>query len=221
MSKKLEWDKTGERFYETGCDRGVLYPFDTENGYTPGVAWNGLTNVSESPSGADETPLHADNIKYASLFSAEEYAAKIEAYMYPPEFEECDGSAALMPGVHIRQQRRKSFGFCFRTLKGNDTPTEADDGYVLHLVYGCMAKPSERSHDTVNNSPDAVKMSWDISTVPVHVDGFKPTSVLEIDSMTLDAKKLAALEKVLYGSDEADARLPLPDEVKTILEEAA
>lgn len=217
MPERIKWDKTGERKYETGVDHGVFYPFSQTKGYTPGTPWNGLTNVTENPSGGEETPLYADNIKYASLYSAEEYGVKIEAYTYPDEFAECDGSAAFVEGVRIRQQKRKSFGLCYRTLNGNDTPDDDDDGYTLHLVYGCMATPSERSHDTQNSSPDAVKMSWDVKTVPVSVEGFKPTSVMEIDSRTIGAEKLKKLEDVLYGSETADAKLPTPDEVKALL----
>lgn len=220
MSKKLEWDVTGERYFETGVDHAVLYPYDREKGYTPGVVWNGMKSLNESPSGGEETALHADNIKYASLFSAEQYGATIGAYTYPDEFAACDGSAEFAPGVRIGQQARKTFGLCYRTLVGNDTPTEDDDAYKLHLVYGCMAQPSEQSHETVNDSPDAMDFSWEIKTVPVKADGFKPTSTLVFDSRNVPEKAMAALEKVLYGSDEADASLPLPDEIKKIMADA-
>ena len=216
---KLVWDQTGERLYETGVDRGVLYPINSEGKYTPGVAWNGLTGVTESPSGAEATDLYADNIKYLSMRSAETYGATIEAYTYPEEFEQCDGSATLATGVTIGQQARKIFGFCYRTLIGNDVDGQ-DHGYKLHLVYGATASPSERAYATVNDSPEAITFSWEIATTPVSVSGLKPTASITIDSTKADPDCLAALEKVLYGSDEPTAgtpRLPLPDEVKTLM----
>lgn len=214
---KIVWDKTGERFYETGVDRGVLYVQDDEGNYPKGVAWNGLIGVTESPTGAEPTPLYADNIKYLTLFSVEEFEASIEAYTYPEEFEECDGSAELVPGVTIGQQPRKAFGLCYRTKLGNDL--EGDDyGYKLHLIYGAKASPTEKGYETINDSPDAITFSWDITTTPVPVTGFKPTSTLVIDSTKVDPEKLAALEEILYGSEEEDARLPLPDEVLTIIQ---
>lgn len=221
---KIVWDKTGERFYETGVDRGVLYPVNQSGIYTPGVAWNGLTAVTESPSGAESTPLYADNIKYLNMLSTEEFAATIEAYTYPDEFGECDGSATLTEGVIIGQQNRKTFGFCYRSLLGNDTDGTAY-GYKLHLIYGCQASPSEKGYATVNDSPSAITLSWSVNTTPVNVSGFKPTASLIIDSTKVDKDKLAALEEVLYGknpttesgTDGVDPRLPLPDEVKTIL----
>lgn len=217
----LTWDAVGERLYETGVDRGVLYPYDsTQKKYGVGVAWNGLTGVTESPSGAEATALYANNNKYLSLYSAEEFGCTIEAYTYPDEFAACDGSATLVSGVTIAQQARKMFGFSYRTLIGNDTDGN-EFGYKIHLVYGCMASPSEQSNATVNDSPEAKTMSWEVTTTPVSVSGdFKPTAHLVIDSTTADAEKLAAFEKILYGSAEpsnGDPRLPLPDEVKTLM----
>ena len=216
---KLVWDQTGERLYETGVDRGVLYPINSEGKYTPGVAWNGLTGVTESPSGAEATDLYADNIKYLSMRSAETYGCTIEAYTYPEEFEQCDGSATLATGVTIGQQARKVFGFCYRTLIGNDVDGQ-DHGYKLHLVYGATASPSERAYATVNDSPEAITFSWEVTTTPVNVADLKPTACITIDSTKADPDCLAALEKVLYGSDEPTTgtpRLPLPDEVKTLM----
>ena len=213
---KIVWDKIGERFYETGVDRGVLYVQDDQGNYPKGVAWNGLIGVTESPTGAEPTPLYADNIKYLNLISVEEFEASIEAYTYPEEFEECDGSAELAPGITIGQQPRKAFGLCYRTKLGNDL--EGDDyGYKLHLIYGAKAAPSEKGYETINDSPDAITFSWDITTTPVPVTGFKPTSTLVIDSTKVDPDKLVELEEILYGSDQEDARLPLPDEVLSII----
>ena len=215
---KIVWDDTGKKLFETGVDRGVLYKRDTNGAYTNGVAWNGLTAVNESPSGAEPTNLWADNTKYLSIVGAEEFGCLIEAYPYPDEFAECDGSAELTTGVTIGQQNRKSFGFCYRTLLGNDV--EGDSyGYKLHLLYGCLASPSEKGYSTKNDSPDAITFSWDITTTPVPVTGFKPTACLTIDSTKVDKDKLAALEAILYGSDSGSTtpRLPLPDEVKTTL----
>lgn len=225
---KIVWDQTGERLYETGVDRGVLYPISSTGQYTPGVAWNGLTGVTESPSGAEATDLYADNIKYLSMRSAETYGCTIEAYTYPDEFEQCDGSASLATGVSIGQQARKVFGFCYRTLLGNDVDGQ-DHGYKLHLVYGATASPSERAYATVNDSPEAITFSWEVSTTPVNVSGFKPTACVTIDSTKADPECLAALEEILYGKDAGaegtpaavDPRLPLPDEVKTIMTSAA
>ena len=216
-TQALEWDKTGERFYESGVSKGVLYVLSDENKYDNGVAWNGLTNVTETPSGAEENPIYADNIKYASLRSTEEIGGTIEAYTYPDEWNQCDGNGELVKGVHVAQQERKTFGLCYRTEIGNDTSTESDDGYKLHLVYGATASPSERSYDTQNDNPDAVQFSWEYTTNPVSVAGFKPTSLITIDSRTADKAKLTALETILYGSSTAAARLPLPDEVKTLM----
>ena len=257
---KLVWDQTGERLYETGVKQGVLYPLDAAGKYSKGVAWNGLTAVTESPSGAEATALYADDIKYLSLLSTEEFGATIEAYTYPDEFAECDGSAALADGVYIGQQKRKTFGLCYRTTLGNDVDNN-DYGYKLHLIYGALASPSEKGYSTINDSPDAVTFSWEVTTTPVNVSGFKPTASITIDSTKTTAAKLAALEKILYGDgytvlseqpddwstnyksyytksgndyvavtgDSApswsastyysatDARLPLPDEIKTIM----
>lgn len=215
---KLVWDKTGERLYETGVKQGVLYLLGSGGTYTKGVAWNGLTNVTESPSGAEATPLYADDIKYLNLMSTEEFGGTIEAYTYPDEFAECDGSASLTNGVYIGQQARKTFGFCYRTTLGNDVDNN-NYGYKLHLVYGALASPSEKAYGTINDSPEAITFSWEFSTTPVNVTGHKPTASITIDSTKVDAEKLAALEKILYGddADSTEARLPLPDEVAQIM----
>lgn len=230
--QKIVWDATGERWYEYGLDHGVLYPQDASGAYPLGVAWNGLTAVTESPSGAEPTDLWADNIKYGSIRSAETFGGTIEAYQYPPEFSECDGSKEIRPGVYIGMQNRRPFGLSYRTMKGNDTASEGDDGYLLHLVYGATASPSEKSRSTVNDSPEATTMSWEFDTDPVVVpaaDGttFKPTAHIVIDSTTADATELAALEKILYGKDPTTTggndgvapRLPLPAELFTIFTE--
>lgn len=216
---KLTWDESGQRIYETGTRHGVLYPKKDDGTYDKGVAWNGLTAVTESPSGAEETALYADDIKYLSLYSAEEFGCTIEAYTYPDEWEACDGSAEIAPGVHAGQQPRKGFGFSYRTVLGNDAQGESY-GYKLHLVYGAMASPSEKSYSTINDSPDAVTFSWEVKTTPVNVASLpKPTAILTIDSTKVEATKLVALEAVLYGtnsgqgSDGTEPRLPLPDEV--------
>ena len=208
----LVWDETGKKLFETGVSNVALYPQTSTGEYSAGVAWNGVTNISESPSGAEATTLWADNGKYLNLYSVEEYASSIEAYMYHDEFAECDGSAEITKGVSIGQQTRKSFGLAYKTLIGSDTDGN-DHGYKLHLVYGCKAAPSERSHATVNDSPEALSFSWEISTTPVSVTGHKPTASVEIDSTKVEPAKLAAFEKILFGSDTAAARLPLPDEV--------
>lgn len=213
---KLVWDKTGERYYETGVKQGVLYPIDNQGTYPKGVAWNGLTNVTESPSGAEATALYADDIKYLNLISTEEFGGTIEAYTYPDEFAECDGSASLATGVYIGQQPRKTFGLCYRTTVGNDVDNN-NYGYKLHLVYGALASPSEKAYATINDSPEAITFSWEFSTTPVNVTGFKPTACITIDSTKVDAEKLTALEKILYGDDETEARLPLPDEVAQVM----
>ena len=213
---KLTWDNTGERICETGVKQGVLYPIQSDGKYTKGVAWNGLTAVTESPSGAEATALYADDIKYLNLLSNEEFGATIEAYTYPDEFAECDGSAELATGVMIGQQKRKIFGLCYRTTIGNDVEGN-DYGYKLHLVYGCLAAPSEKGYSTINDNPDAITFSWEVSTTPVNVAGFKPTSQITIDSTKADPTKLAALEAVLYGAEAAEAKLPLPDEVATLM----
>lgn len=211
---KLVWDKTGERLYETGIKMGVLYPMES-GAYPKGVAWNGLTAVTESPSGAEATPLYADDIKYLELRSAEEFGATVEAYMYPKEFEACDGSATLAEGVTIGQQPRKTFGLCYRTVLGNDTDNESY-GYKLHLIYGATASPSEKGYQTINENPEAITFSWELTTTPVNVEGFKPTASLTINSKDADPTKLAALEAILYGDAEGEARLPLPDEIATL-----
>jgi hypothetical protein len=212
---KLIWDNTGERFYETGVKQGVLY-VQSAGAYPKGVAWNGLTAVTESPSGAEATPLYADDIKYLNLMSAEEFGATIEAYTYPDEFMECDGSAALTTGVYIGQQSRKPFGLCYRTTLGNDSVGN-DYGYKLHLIYGALAAPSEKAFASINDSPEAITFSWEVSTTPVNVTGHKPTATIVIDSTKVDAEKLAALEAILYGSESEEARLPLPDEITTLM----
>ena len=215
---KLVWDKTGDRLYETGVKNGVLY-IPTSGVYSKGVAWNGLTAVTESPSGAEATALYADDTKYLSLMSAEEFGATIEAYTYPDEFAACDGSAELADGVMIGQQKRSTFGLCYKTTIGNDTDGN-DHGYKLHIIYGALAKPSERAYATINDSPEAITFSWEITTTPVNVTGAKPTASLVIDSTKADPSKLAALEDILYGKDGEpgnEPRLPLPDEIKTLM----
>lgn len=212
---KLVWDETGERLYETGVDHGVLYPMES-GGYGDGVAWNGLISVQENPSGAEANAKYADNIKYLNLFSAEEYGCTIQAYTYPPEFAACDGTAEPVAGVSLGQQARKIFGFCYRTLIGNDVDGQ-DHGYKLHLVYGAQASPSDREYQTVNDSPDAITFSWEVTTTPINVEGYKPVSSITIDSTKVDASKLAALEKKLYGDTSTEPALPLPSEVITML----
>lgn len=211
---KLTWDDTGKRLYETGVSKGVLYPMGASGKYEAGVAWNGLTAVTESPSGAEAEPLYADDIKYLELRSAEEFGATIEAYTYPDEFAACDGSASLVEGVTIGQQPRKAFGFSYRTVIGNDTEGE-EHGYKIHVVYNAKAAPSEKAYTTINDSPEAITFSWEITTTPVAVAGHKPTAHLEIDSTKLDASKLAAVEALLYGTDDegSNATLPSPDEI--------
>ena len=216
---KIVWDKTGERFYETGVKQGVLYPQSSAGTYSKGVAWNGLTAVTESPSGAEATALYADDIKYLNLMSTEEFGATIEAYTYPEEFAACDGSASIAKGVTIGQQKRTPFGLCYKTTLGNDVDGN-DFGYKLHLIYGALAAPSEKGYSTISDSPEAITFSWEVTTTPVSVDGFKPTASLTIDSTKADTTKLAALEKILYGSDDepaTDPRLPLPNEVATLM----
>ena len=208
---KLEWDKTGERFYETGVEKGVLYPM-VSGAYPKGVAWNGLTAVNEKPTGAEPTALWADNTKYLNLISNEEFEAGIEAYTYPDEFKECDGSKEIAVGVSIGQQARKMFGLSYVTKIGNDVEL-SEHGYKIHLIYGATASPSEKGYSTINDSPDAITFSWDVATTPVNAAGHKPTASLEIDSTKVDAVKLAAFEKVLYGDGDTVARLPLPDEI--------
>ena len=215
---KIEWDKTGERLYETGVKNGVLY-VQEGGAYPKGVAWNGLTAVTESPSGAEATPLYADDIKYLNLISTEEFGATIEAYTYPDEFAACDGSASLVDGVMIGQQARKTFGLCYRTTIGNDTNGN-DYGYKLHIIYGALAAPSEKAYATINDSPEAITFSWEVTTTPVNVTGAKPTASITIDSTKADPTKLAALEDILYGKDGEpgnEPRLPLPDEIRTLM----
>lgn len=209
---KLVWDQIGERFYETGVKKGVLYVQDSTGAYGAGVAWSGLTAVTESPSGAEATALYADDTKYLNLMSNEEFGATIEAYMYPDEFKACNGEASLAEGVVIGQQSRRPFGFCYTTTLGNDTESN-DYGYKIHIIYGALAKPSERAYATINDSPEAITFSWEITTTPVAVAGFKPTAHVEIDSTKVDATKLAALEAMLYGSESAEATLPTPDAI--------
>ena len=213
---KLVWDQTGERLYETGVKKGALYPQASNGAYPKGVAWNGLTGVTEAPSGAEATPLYADDIKYLNLMSTEELGGTIEAYPYPDEFAECDGSASIATGVYIGQQPRKAFGMSYVTTLGNDVESNAY-GYKIHLIYGALAAPSEKAYSTINDSPEAITFSWDFSTTPVSVDGFKPTASIVIDSTKVDPIKLAALEKILYGDTEVEPRLPLPNEVATTL----
>lgn len=213
---KLTWDAVGERLYETGVKQGVLYPIDESGKYPKGVAWNGLTGVTESPSGAEPTPLYADDIKYLNLVSAEEFGATVEAFTYPDEFAECNGEKSLAPGVTIGQQARKVFGLSYVTTVGNDVEGNAH-GYKLHLIYGATAAPSEKAYQTINDSPEAITFSWELSTTPVPVKDAKPTATLTIDSTKVDPEKLKALEDILYGKDDVEARLPLPDEVAQII----
>ena len=212
---KLVWDNVGERLYETGVKQGVLYVQEA-GAYPKGVAWNGLTAVTESPSGAEATPLYADDIKYLNLMSAEEFGATIEAYTYPDEFKICNGEAELVAGVSIGQQTRRTFGMCYRTTIGNDVDGN-DFGYKLHLIYGALAAPSEKAYATINDSPEAITFSWEVTTTPVNVTGFKPTAYVVIDSTKVEEGKMAILEAALYGDGEAEARLPLPDEIATML----
>lgn len=215
MSGRLVWDQEGQRLYETGVDQGVIYPMG-DNGYRNGVAWNGLTAVNESPSGAEATALWADNIKYLNLYSAEEFGATIESYTYPDEFAECNGEAELMPGVRIGQQERKKFAFSYRTKVGNDVKGN-DYGYKIHIVYGAQASPSETANSTVNDSPEAITFSHELTTTPVNVEGFKPTAHLEIDSTKFTAEAMKALEDYLYGTASTDAQCPMPDKVVELL----
>ena len=213
---KIVWDETGKRTYETGVKNGVLYILDGEGVYSKGVPWNGLTAVTESPSGAESTPMYADDMKYLELFSAEEFGATIEAYTYPEEFEQCDGSASLGKGVTIGQQDRATFGLCYKTTLGNDVKGSAY-GYKLHLIYGAKAAPSEKGYQTINDSPEAITFSWEVTTTPVNVTGFKPTASLTIDSTKIEPAKLTAIETLLFGDTSAEPKLPLPDEIAGIL----
>ena len=214
---KLVFNGVGDRLFETGVKKGVLYVMGDEGQYENGVVWNGLTAVTEKPTGAETTNLYADDVKYVVIYGAEEFEATIEAYTYPEEFEQCDGSAVLTTGVNVGQQTRKTFAFCYTTSLGNDTQGQ-DFGYKIHIIYGCKAKPSEKSYSTINDSPEAVTFSWDVSTVPVPVEGMNPTATMVIDSTRVEPSKLKLLEEVLYGSSVEEARLPLPDEVKTLLQ---
>jgi hypothetical protein len=217
---KLIWDAIGQRFYETGVKNGVLYVQAVDGTYPAGVAWNGLTAVTESPSGAEASPLYADDTKYLNLMSAEEFGATVEAYTYPDEFGQCDGSSEIATGVVVGQQSRKMFGMVYKTTLGNDVAGEAY-GYKLHIIYGAQAAPSEKGYQTINDSPEAITFSWEVSTTPVPVTGLKPTASLTIDSTKVNSTKLATLEAILFGTDVADARLPMPDEIATIFTEAA
>lgn len=220
MANLLKWDEIGTRIYETGVKKGVLYPQSSTGAYPEGVAWSGLTAVTESPSGAEATPIFADDIKYLSLTSAEEFGATVEAYTYPDEFAICDGSADIADGVVIGQQPRKMFGLCYRTTLGNDVDGN-EYGYKLHIIYGATASPSEKAYATINDDPEAITFSWELTTIAVNVTGFKPTASIVIDSTKADPDKLAALETILYGNSEepeTEARLPLPDEIKTLME---
>jgi hypothetical protein len=216
---RIIWDAIGEHYYETGVNQGVIYP-QVAGAYPLGVAWNGLTSVSESPSGAEANPIYADNVKYLNLISAEEFGATIEAYTYPDEFGLCDGSAAIAAGVLAGQQTRKAFGLCYKTVLGNDSSLN-DYGYKLHIIYGAMAAPSEKGYTTINDSPEAITFSWEISTTPVVIAGFKPSATVIIDSSKVDSTKLATLEDILYGTAGSDPRLPLPDEIVSVMTEAA
>lgn len=216
----LEWDKTGERFYETGVEKGVLWVWDSENNkWADGVAWNGLTNVSEKPSGAEATALYADNIKYLNLISNEEFAATIEAYTYPDEFAECDGSVDIGSGVVIGQQKRKKFCFSYQTKIGNDVDGN-DKGVKYHIVYNCLAAPTEKGYATINDSPEAITFSWEVSTTPIEVSGYKPTAIVTIDSTKLTSAQKTALEAALYGSSTANSALKTPTQLVTIINSA-
>lgn len=215
-SKKLEWDQTGKRLYETGVEQCALYVQSDVGTYPKGVAWNGVSEIIEKPSGVEESAVYADNMKYLSLYSAENTGGNINAYTYPDEFGECIGEAELAKGAYIGQQTRKAFGLAYKTKIGNDVKADAY-GYKLHLVYGARASVSEKTYNTINDSPEPMSLSWEYSTTPVNVTGHKPTAILTIDSTKCDPTKLAALETIIYGSENADARLPLPDEVATTL----
>lgn len=220
MSKALVWDQTGQKFYETGVKNVALYVQDGTGAYPTGVAWNGVTAINESPSGAEATPLYADDIKYLELRSAEEFGASVEAYTYPDEFAQCDGSGEIANGVVIGQQNRKAFGLAYKTTLGNDVK-ENDFGYKLHIIYGAKAAPSEKAYATINDSPEAITFSWELTTTPVAVEGFKPTATITIDSTKADAAKLAALEKILFGDAETEPRLPLPNEIAQLMKDEA
>lgn len=213
---KLVFNNVGERLFETGVKNGVLYVMGDEGTYEKGVVWNGLTAVTESPSGADTTPLYADDVKYVVIYAAEEFGATVEAFTYPEEFEQCDGSAAISEGVTIGQQSRKSFGMCYKTSVGNDVQGQ-DFGYKIHIIYGAKAAPSEKSYSTINDSPEAVTFSWELSTVPVPVEGFNPTATMVIDSTRVPSEKMKLIEDKLYGTESEEATLPLPNELLALL----
>lgn len=215
---RLIWDEVGQRFFETGVKNGVLYVQDNDGLYKNGVVWNGLTAVTESPSGAEETPLYADDVKYLTLRSAEEFGATVEAYTYPEEFEQCDGSASIANGVTIGQQARRAFGLCYRTSVGNDIQGQ-NFSYKLHLIYGCTVAPSEKSYSTINDNPEAITFSWELSTVPVPVDGFSPTASLVIDASKVDEGKMQQLEDALFGDESNEAKLLLPNEIMELLKQ--
>lgn len=214
---KLVWDQAGQKFFETGVSNGVLYVSDGQGGYLKGVAWNGLTSVAENPSGAESNPVYADNIKYLNIISAEEFGATIEAYTYPDEFMECDGSAQVVAGVNIGQQARKSFGISYRTRVGNDVAGD-NLGYKIHVIYNCQAAPSGKTYSTVNESPEAITFSWEVTTTPVPVDGFRPTATVVFDSTKLEAEKMAAVENALYGSADSEAGLPSIEELLALVQ---
>ena len=213
---RLIWDEVGQRFFETGVKNGVLYVQKNDGSYENGVVWNGLTAVTESPSGAEETPLYADDVKYLTLRSAEEFGATVEAYTYPEEFEQCDGSASIAAGVTIGQQARRAFGLCYRTSVGNDIQGQ-NYSYKIHLIYGCTVAPSEKSYSTINDNPEAITFSWELSTVPVPVDGFSPTASLVIDASKVDEEKMQLLENALFGDDQNEAKLLLPNEIMELM----
>ena len=213
---RLIWDEVGQRFFETGVKNGVLYVQKNDGSYENGVVWNGLTAVTESPSGAEETPLYADDVKYLTLRSAEQFGATIEAYTYPEEFEKCDGSAQLAAGITIGQQARQAFGLCYRTAVGNDIQGQ-EFSYKLHLLYGCTVAPSEKSYSTINDNPEAITFSWELSTVPVPVDGFKPTASLVIDASKVDQGKMQLIENALFGDEQNEATLLLPNEIAELI----
>ena len=213
---KLVFNNVGERLFETGVKNGVLYVMGDDGAYENGVVWNGLTAVTESPSGAETTPLYADDVKYVVIYAAEEFGATVEAYTYPEEFEQCDGSAAISEGITIGQQTRKSFGMCYKTSVGNDVQGQ-DYGYKIHIIYGAKAAPSEKSYSTINDSPEAVTFSWELSTVPVPVEGHNPTATMVIDSTRVPAEKMAKIEAKLYGSEDSEATLPLPNEILDLI----
>ena len=213
---KLVFNNVGERLFETGVKNGVLYVMGEDGAYENGVVWNGLTAVTESPSGAETTPLYADDVKYVVIYAAEEFGATVEAYTYPEEFEQCDGSASISEGITIGQQTRKSFGMCYKTSVGNDVQGQ-DFGYKIHIIYGAKAAPSEKSYSTINDSPEAVTFSWELSTVPVPVEGFNPTATMVIDSTRVPSEKMKLIEDKLYGTEAEEATLPLPNELLALL----